>query len=76
MLHASFTKRNRKQVVEDGRVKKKSFYDHAMTEEQIEQELDKIFRGAQVRPGGIPIRERLARGRLHNQDGSSILSEA
>ena len=48
MLHASLTKRNRKQVVEDGRVKKKSFYDHAMTEEYIEQELDQIFKDLKI----------------------------
>ena len=51
---ARLPKRNRKQVVEDGRVKKKSFYDHAMTEEKVEQELDQIFKDLKYAPEEYP----------------------
>ena len=43
MLYASFVKRNKKRVIENGRTKLKSFYEHVLTEEQIERDLDRIF---------------------------------
>ena len=43
MMHECFTTRRTIKVWEEGRPKRKSGYVHAMTEEQIEKELDLIF---------------------------------
>ena len=55
MLHTCFLKRGRKRVHENGRQKQKSYYTYAMTEPEIERDLDVIFKELGYVEGEYPF---------------------